>query len=72
MHENRTVRPVITILRGRAIHRMREGVTLTKIFVSTFVNITMYPLYNNNMLIKIKKKSANFSYKEPDSKYFSL
>jgi hypothetical protein len=36
---------------------MMEGVNLRYI-VSTFVNVTMYPQYNNNMIIKneIKKK----------------
>jgi hypothetical protein len=32
---------------------MIEEVNLRYI-VSTFVNVTMYPQYNNNMLIKIK------------------
>jgi hypothetical protein len=32
--------------------RMTEGVNLTMNIVRTFVNVTMYPQYNNNMIIK--------------------
>jgi hypothetical protein len=28
--------------------------------VSTFVNVTMYPQYSNNMIIKIKKKACAY------------
>jgi hypothetical protein len=45
---------------------MMEGVNLRYI-ASTFVKVTMYPLYNN-MIIKIK---LNFL-KRQDSKYFRV
>jgi hypothetical protein len=34
---------------------MMEGVNL-RFFVSTFVNVTMYPQYDNNMIIKQDQK----------------
>jgi hypothetical protein len=47
------MRPLETIIkRGEGEKRMMEGVNL-RCIVSTFVNITTYPQYNNNMLIKI-------------------
>jgi hypothetical protein len=38
---------------GRGIKENDGGVTLSYA-VNTLVNFTMYPQYNNNMLIKIK------------------
>jgi hypothetical protein len=37
-----------------------EGVNLTKYIVSTYVNITMYPLYNYYVLIILIKKNFIF------------
>jgi hypothetical protein len=56
MYENGKLRPVETILRigGGGIRRMMEGVTLTKIYLSTFINVSMYPQYNNNKKFKLK------------------
>jgi hypothetical protein len=36
-------------------------VTLTKIHVSTFVNVTMYPQYNSNILILKKREMGHGS-----------
>jgi hypothetical protein len=35
---------------------MMEGVNLSKIYCKHFVNVTVYPQYNNNMIIKSKVK----------------
>jgi hypothetical protein len=52
------IRLVESILRmgEEGYSKMMEGVNLTKIYGRTFVNVTVYPQYNNNMLIKIKFK----------------
>jgi hypothetical protein len=42
---------------------MMEGVNLTKIYVSTFVIVTMYPQCNNNMVMKFFFKSLTLDYK---------
>jgi hypothetical protein len=39
-----------------------EGVNLTKIHESTFVNVTMYPQYNNNMIIQFFKPLVFFEF----------
>jgi hypothetical protein len=51
--ENRRMKPVEIVLRRRerGKRRMMEGVNLRYI-ISTYVNITMCPLYNYYMLIK--------------------
>jgi hypothetical protein len=47
MYENGKMRTVETILRMGVKENDGGG-------VSTFVNVTMYPQYNNNMIIKKK------------------
>jgi hypothetical protein len=49
MYKNGKMRPVETILRKgeRRERRMVEGVNSTKIYCKYFVNVTMYPQYNN-------------------------
>jgi hypothetical protein len=59
MFENGKMRPVESIPgigRGR-IRRMMEEGTSTMIYCKNFVNVTMYPQYNINMIIKKTKKS---------------
>jgi hypothetical protein len=52
MYENGKMRPIKTILMGGGETKENsEGVNLRYI-VSTLVNVTMYPQYNNNMIIK--------------------
>jgi low temperature requirement protein LtrA len=58
MYENRKMTPVETILRmeeGCIKENDGWGVTLIYI-VSSFVNVTMYPQYNNNITKNFKKK----------------
>jgi hypothetical protein len=59
IYENRSMKPVEIVLRwgDREEGRMMEGVKLRYI-VNTYVNISMYPLYNYYMLIK--NEIANF------------
>jgi hypothetical protein len=54
MHEKGKMRRVETILGMGEMgqRRMVEGVNSTMIIVRTFVNVTMYPQYNNNTIIK--------------------
>jgi hypothetical protein len=55
MYENVPMRHVETIPweGGKwMIRRMMERVNLTKIYFKPFVNVTIYPQYNNNMLTK--------------------
>jgi hypothetical protein len=53
MYVNGKMRPVEIILRmgGGGIKENDRGVNLRYV-VRTFVNVTMYPQYNNNMIIK--------------------
>jgi hypothetical protein len=39
-----------------------EGVNSTMLYVRPFVNVTMYPQYNNNMIIK--NENINFKVKK--------
>jgi hypothetical protein len=52
------MRPVETVSRmgEGSIRRMIEGVNSTMIYCKHFVNVTVYPQYNNNMTIKIKRR----------------
>jgi hypothetical protein len=43
-----SVETILTI-GGERIKENDGGVNLTKVHVSTFVNVTMYPQYNNNI-----------------------
>jgi hypothetical protein len=49
MNENGKMRPTETILRGEGIGDKGEWIWLRYI-VSTFVNVTVYPQYNNNRM----------------------
>jgi hypothetical protein len=48
------MRPVETIIGmgGGGIKENLEGVNSTMIYYKTFVNVTVYPQYNNNMIMK--------------------
>jgi hypothetical protein len=49
------MKPVeIVLRRGRKGKREQDGGVNLRYIVSTYVNITMYPLYNYYMLIKTK------------------
>jgi hypothetical protein len=56
IYENRRMKPVAIVLRRGEVGRGRimEGISLTKIYLSTYVNITVYPpvqiLYANIFL----------------------
>jgi hypothetical protein len=55
MYENGKIRPVETILRmGGEEIRENDGGGNLRFIISTFVNATMHPQYNNNMTIKNK------------------
>jgi hypothetical protein len=60
MYENGTMKPDETVLRrGRKrINKKNGEVNLTKIYCKHFVNVTMCPWYNYNMLI-IKKNYSS-------------
>jgi hypothetical protein len=54
VHENGKMRPIETILTmggKRIIEKHGEG-ELTKIYVNTFLNVTMHPRNNNNIITK--------------------
>jgi hypothetical protein len=50
MYENGKMRPVETNLRMEGTGL--KGINLTEIYHKHFVNVTMYPQHNNNMIIK--------------------
>jgi hypothetical protein len=57
MHENGTMRPVETILRmgGEEIKENDGGVSLIRYIISAFVNVSLYPHYNSNIIKKQTK-----------------
>jgi hypothetical protein len=56
MYENGTMRPAESVpgVGGGGIKENDGGWIQLWCIVTTFINVTMYPKYNNNMIIKIK------------------